>query len=155
MNKIVLLAVAVIAAAMMAGTALAQPPVGAGAGKAPMYDALDNPTSGYTCPGGADVDDLEALGTFGFAVINTNGNGDLIVQVSLKGAVPSTYDVYVHQNVGGSCSPTLVGQLTTNGKGNGNAHAELERTANATDFWVSLVDTGTDERYRTTSVQLD
>lgn len=154
MKKLIAIALAIVLVLTLgASVVLAKGPTGAG--KAPLYDALDSSTTGWTRAGGADLNNLENAGTFGFAVMNTNANGDLIVEVSLKRGNPGTYNVYVHQNVGGPWSPSLEGQLITNGKGNGSAHVKLTRAPGATDFWVSLVDTISPERYRTTSVQLN
>jgi hypothetical protein len=128
---------------------------GGGAHKAPMYDALDNSQTGYTCAGGVDLNNLENDGTFGFAVMNTV-EGNVVGEVSLKNGEPATYDVYLHQYpVNGRCSPSLVATIVTNAQGNGNAHITWPRTDGATHFWVSLVDQASSERYRTTSVQLD
>jgi len=112
-------------------------PVKNGAGKAPLYDS--NP---YTCDGGAG--DLSGE-TYGFVVMNINGKGDLIVEVSLKGATPNeTYDIWVNQNLG-ACplsSPTAPDALTTNKKGNGNVKVKLPAVDGATNFWVSAVGGG-------------
>lgn len=119
---------------------LAAVPVLAAAGKAPLYNS-----PGYTsltCAKGAD----DTTGpTYGFAVINKNSKGKLIIEVSLKGATPdATYDIWVNQNPG-TCplsAPTAPGALTTNGQGNGNAHVTLEAFQGATNFWVSAVGGG-------------
>jgi len=112
-------------------------PVKNGAGKGSLYDS-----GGYTCMGGAADVSGE---TFGFVIMNINGKGDLIIEVSLKGATPDeTYDIWVNQTPG-TCplgSPTAPGALTTNGKGNGNVKVKLEAVDGATNFWVSAVGGG-------------
>lgn len=119
-----------------------------GAGKAPLY----NTESGYTCALGA-TDTSGA--TFGFAVMNVNGNGTLGVEVAVKGATPnSTYDIWVNQDPG-ACplgAPTAAGVLSTNGQGNGNAHVTLPAVEDATMFWVSAVGGG--QVLRSTAVAL-
>lgn len=143
MKTLGMIALAAIAFMMMVGTATA-----GGAGKAPLYDS-----NAYTCPGGAG--DTEGP-TYGFAVMNINGNGDLIVQVSVKGATPnSAYDIWVNQDPG-ACplgAPTAAGALVTNGKGNGNAHVTLDAVDGASNFWISAVGGG--QVLRSTSVALD
>ena len=110
----------------------------AGAGKAPLYNF-----PAFACPTGA----VPAAGapTFGFAVINTSGNGILQVQVSVKGGTPNAvYDIWVNQDPG-ACplgAPTAPGALTTNGQGNGNAHVQVPTVAGATVYWVSAVGGG-------------
>jgi len=120
--------------AALFGTMVAN--VFAGAGKAPLYNAPAN----FSCPAGA----LPAAGdpTFGFAVLNTTGNGIVIAEVALKGATPNaTYDIYVNQDPGG-CPTVSTGSLTTNGQGNGNANVKVARVSSATKYWVSAVGGG-------------
>ena len=108
----------------------------AGAGKAPLYNAPAN----FTCPTGAQP----AVGdpTFGFAVLNTTGNGMVIANVALKGATPdATYDIYVNQDPGG-CPTVATGTLTTNGEGNGNANVKVPAIPGASMYWVSAVGGG-------------
>lgn len=144
-----LLAVAVIVAVVASAVAtpvMAKGPVGAG--KAPLYDSAP-----FTCAEGA----ADTSGpTFGFVILNTNASGDLIVQVALKGATPSaTYDIWVNQHPG-ACplsAPTAPGALTTNVKGNGNAHVKVLRVAGATNFWISAVGGG--QVLRSTAVVLN
>ena len=135
-------------ATIVVGTMYAQPPAGAGAGKASLYDS-----DPCTYPGGAS----DTSGpTYGFVIINTNDSGDLIVEVALKGAIANaTYDVWVNQYPGGCplSSPTDPGAITTNKKGNGNAHVEIKRVVGATNFWVSAVGGG--QVLRSTAVELD
>lgn len=144
MKALGILAIVVVALALMVGTATA----GNGAGKAPLYDS-----GPFTCADGATS---TAGPTFGFAVMNINRSGDLIVTVSVKGATPNdTYDIWVNQTVG-TCplgSPTAPGALTTDDDGNGNAHVKLDAHPDATDFWVSAVGGG--QVLRSTSVGLE
>jgi hypothetical protein len=148
-KKFLLAVLALATVAIMAGTAFAAQPTGAGAGKAQLFDTA----AGFTCPLGATDTSGPA---FGFAVLNTDANGDLIVQVSVKGGTRnSTYDIWVNQDPG-ACPlavPTAPGALTTNGQGNGNAHVTISRVAGATNFWVSAVGGG--QVLRSTAVTLN
>ena len=132
-----------------AATVLAQRPVGVGAGKAALYNTVRD----FTCELGAT--DL-SYGPYGFVVMNTNARGDLIVQVSLKGATPGAmYDIWVNQHPG-ACplsSPTAPEALTANRRGNGNAHLKVPRVEGATGFWISAVGGG--QVLRSTAVVLD
>ncbi len=147
MKRLAILAVVVLTV-MVAGTALAGPPPGAGAGKAPLYNS-----GSFSCSAGAGA---TSGPTYGFVILNTNARGDLIVQVSLKGATPNaTYDIWVNQHPG-ACplsAATAPGALTTNSRGNGNAHVKLLRVGSATHFWVSAVGGG--QVLRSTAVELD
>lgn len=122
--------------------AFAAPPEGAGAAKMPLWNSTGESRVGYTCDGGAiKTDD----GPYGFVILNTNASGELIVEFALKGATQNTtFDLYVNQvDTDGGCSiqtPNLKGQLTTNRKGNGNAHFTLSRWAEADKFWVSAME---------------
>ena len=108
----------------------------AGSGKAPLYNAPAN----FTCPAGAQPAANDP--TFGFAVLNTTGNGQVIAEVSLKGATPdATYDIYVNQDPGG-CPTVATGTLTTNGQGNGNTNVKVPAVSGATVYWVSAVGGG-------------
>lgn len=135
MKKIILLLALFLFAFIVAKPAFAE-----GSGKAPLYSSPDY--TNLTCPNGAD----NTTGpTFGFVVMNINHKGDLIVEVSLKGATPNnTYDIWVNQDPG-ACpltAPTALGALVTNGKGNGNAHLKLPAVDAAHNFWVSAVGGG-------------
>lgn len=148
MKKLAIVVALLLVAAIAGATALAQRPSGVGARKAVLYA----PTQ-FTCEDGAtDLTD----GPYGFVVINTNGRGDLIVEVSLKGATANeTYDIWVNQYPG-ACplsAPTASDALTTNGRGNGNAHVKVERVTEATNFWVSALGGG--QVLRSTAVVLD
>ena len=120
---------------------------GRGAGKAPFYDSED-----YECDEGASD---TGGSTYGFVIMNTNAEGDLIVQVSLKGATPdATYDIWVNQYPG-DCPTSMIDSLSlsTNVKGNGNAHVKVPRVEDAENFWVSAV--SGEQVLRSTAVKLD
>ncbi len=115
---------------ILAAPALADKPVGAGAGKAFLYD---NPA--YTLEDGAlpGADDV----IVGFVILNTNASGDLIAEISIKDGAPNTaYQIWVNQWEG-DCPTTPTGTLMTNANGKGNAHVVEVRVAGATKFWVS------------------
>ena len=148
----VLMVCLALALAFSGVAAAGGPPPGAGAGKAPLYWS-----EAYDCSWGA----LDTCGpTYGFAVMNTNGNGRLIVEVSVKGGSPNaTYDIWVNQYPC-NCplsSPTAPGALTTNGQGNGNAHLNIPSLdCNCWDntiVWVSVVGGG--QMLRSTAAILD
>lgn len=143
--------IALVLFLVLAGVAAAKPPEGAGAGKALFYNTGEG-SSNFNCWDGAT--NLN-YGPYGFAVLNTNGTGDLIVEVALKGAAANaTYLIAVKQWPGGCPSDFLqVGEVETNGNGNGNAHVEVDRLAGATKFFV-VARLG-DLRLRTTAVALD
>lgn len=147
MKKIIVMALALVLVLTL-GTSVALAKSPTGAGKAPLYNS-----EGCLCASGA----ADTTGpTFGFVVLNTNSNGDLIVEVSLKGATPNTsYDIWVNQDPGGCPldTPTAPSALTTNAQGNGNAHIKVARLAGATNFWASAV--GGDQVLRSTVVVLD
>lgn len=64
----------------------------------------------------------------GWAIVNTNDDGELIVQVHLdEGAPGKLFGVYIKVN-GEAHWPTPDVQLTTNSKGKGNAHVILNLT---------------------------
>jgi hypothetical protein len=134
MKKTIFLSVLILLALVVVKPALAE-----GAGKAPLYNSPSY-TPGVTCPNGADI---TSGSTFGFVVMNINHKGDLIVEVSLKGATPnSTYDIWVNQDPG-TCPLSAAngpGLLVTNRNGNGNAHLKLPSVPGATKFWVSATD---------------
>lgn len=144
MNRFMLsLALGLLLVAGMASAALAQK----GAGKAALYN---NPA--FDCPNGA----TPSGPTYGFAVMNTNNSGDLIVEVAVKGGTPSaTYDIWVNQDPGACplAAPTAPSALATNAQGNGNAHVKVARLAGANTFWVSAVGGG--QVLRSTAAQLD
>ncbi|HZV25612.1 MAG TPA: hypothetical protein VFG00_04900 [Acidothermaceae bacterium] len=107
---------------------------GHGARKVAFFNAPSN----FTCATGAQP----AAGdpTYGFAILNTTGHHKLIVNVVLKGALPSaTYDLWVNQYPG-ACplsAATKVGAVHTNARGNGTGHLSVTIVSGATDFWVS------------------
>lgn len=124
-------------------------PAFAKAGKAPIYNAPNN----FTCATGAQPAPGDP--TFGFVVINATHNGKLQVEVSLKRALPNTtYDIWVNQDPG-TCplgAPTAPAALKTNGKGNGNAHIQLQSVDGAIHYWVSATDPVTLQVLRSTAV---
>lgn len=147
MHKLLAVVVIVaVVASLMVAPVMAKGPVGAG--KASLYDS-----GPFTCSEGATV---TSGPTFGFVILNTNASGDLIVQVALKGATPgATYDIWVNQYPG-TCplgASTAPGALTTNIKGNGNAHVKIARHDDATNFWISAVGGG--QVLRSTAVVLN
>ena len=122
-------------------SAFGAPALGASPVKGPLYDSPSY-TPGVTCPNGAD----DTSGpVFGFAVISNAANGQLQVQVSVKGGTPdSAYDIWVNQDPG-ACplgAPTAPAALVTNANGNGNAHVVIDAVPGATAFWVSAVGGG-------------
>lgn len=75
----------------------------------------------------------------GFVIYHQNGEGTLILQISLKGAVPNAVLevqlVVVATNPGGGITPepgghsgaiNPLGTISTNGVGNGNAHFNVD-----------------------------
>ncbi|PIY79675.1 MAG: hypothetical protein COY81_01400 [Candidatus Pacebacteria bacterium CG_4_10_14_0_8_um_filter_43_12] len=80
--------------------------------------------------GGGELIDMIGPTGFGFINFNQNASGDLRLVVSLKGAEPDI----TYSGVFLVCGPTHalgcgfidVGELTTNGQGNGNATMWLE-----------------------------
>ena len=74
----------------------------------------------------------------GWAIANTNDDDQLIVEVHLDDGEPNkTFDVYVKIN-GKDSWPNPDDQLTTNRKGKGNTHLELN-IANYTVLNVQIV----------------
>ena len=146
MKKVaVVLAICLVLRVIAGGVVFAKgPPTGAGAAKMPLWNSTGEAGVGWTCEGGAlKTDD----GPYGFVILNTNASGELIVEFALKGATEkATFDLYVNQvDIDNGCtfrpvSERLVGQLTTNGRGNGNAHFNLPRWADADKFWVSAME---------------
>jgi hypothetical protein len=155
LRKLTVLATMAMAIVAVAALALAANTKPTGAGKAPLYES--NP---FTCPGGA----ANTVAQFGFVVLNTNGNGDLIAEVSVKNGPPNqVYDIYVNQSDGVTpfpgtpdCPTGPTGTLTANAQGNGNAHLVEPRLPTATKFWVSADGTPTGGPIlRSTAVALD
>jgi len=130
----------VVIAIIAGGVSLAQEaPIGAGAAKMPLWNSTGEANVGYACADGAlKTDD----GPYGFVILNTDASGMLIVEFALKGATPNTvFTLYVNQIVDGNCTfPNMVGTLTTNDQGNGNAHFNLPRRVDADKFWVSAME---------------
>lgn len=83
-------------------------------------------------PGDKDNNVAGSGDEVGWAIANTNDNGQLIVEVHLDDGKPgTTFDVYVKINK--DCSyPDPDDQLTTNRKGKGNTHLKL----NIADYTV-------------------
>jgi hypothetical protein len=102
---------------------------GSGAKLSPLFNS--DPA---TCSDGA----LSTSGsTFGFVILNTNANGEVIAQVSVRDGVPdTTYSIWINQDPG-DCPTLPTATLTTNGHGNGEAHVVKARLSAATRFWVS------------------
>jgi len=75
--------------------------------------------------GPVGVLDMDGPTGFGFINFNQNANGDLHITVSLKNAEPNTEYSGVFLVCGpthaSACGYVDVGDLTTNGQGNGNA----------------------------------
>jgi len=114
----------------------------AGAAKMPLWDSTGEAGVGYTCAGGAlKIND----GPYGFVILNTDASGKLIVEFALKNATANAdFKLYVNQvDIDNTCTikfPNIVGELTTNGQGNGNAHFDLPRWVGADNFWVSAME---------------
>jgi hypothetical protein len=154
MRKLTVLMIGVLLVAVLAGTALAEMKPGSGAGKVLLFESQD-----YSCQDGAS----DTSGRpFGFAVMNTNRTGELIVQVSLKRAEPNTtYDIWVNQVAEGvtditECAlsvATATDALRTNRMGNGNAMVKVPRIDGAVRFWVSA--TSDTQTLRSRAVTLD
>ena len=145
-----LLPLALALSALGASSALAAAPQGAQ--KAPIFGPnVEN--SGFTCKGGA----APTPKTFGFVVLNTPGNDTTLSgEVALKGAAPNTtYAVDVEKEVPPTlCFVSTVGAITTNKKGNGNAHFTVARPL-GTKFWIAVVNQVRHEVYGSPAVELD
>lgn len=102
---------------ILAGPALAQG-AGLGAVKLELHERT-----------GVEGWDDEGLGDLvGWAIANTNADGELIVQTHLDdGLADQTFDVFIKVN-GNWLWPDVV-QLTTNRQGKGNAHTNLNIAA--------------------------
>jgi hypothetical protein len=140
------LGLAVSVSALSAGTALAQAPEGAQ--KAPIFGP-NVFSSGFSCEGGA----VATPKTFGFTVMDTPGNETTVNGVvALKRAAPKTeYFAEVVQNP--PCAGVFAGTITTNKKGNGNLHFNVERIAGSTQFWILAFGEG--QELASSSVELD
>ena len=113
--------------------------------KAPLYGPND---VAFTCPTGGAV----TPSTFGFVNINPQ-NGQLQVEVAVKGAEPNTtYDIYVNQDPGG-CPTVKIGTMTTNNQGNGNVHLSVPQVPGAVNYWASAVSEITNNVLRSPAVQ--
>ena len=130
---------------------------GRGAAKLPLRNSPGEPAGWTWCDGATNITNP----TVGFVILNTNASGDLIVQVSLKGVPKGTYTIYVNQ-LDAACSdlsPGSQGTLSTNIRGNGNAHVQVPRHPSATRFWVSAMGDSPLQwslaSFRSTAVELD
>ena len=94
-------------------------------------------TTGLTTCAAAPIMPTSGAARFGFAVVNSTGNGRLNIEVSLKGVAPGTYNVYVDQ--AGTCGSTAL-TLRTNSRGNGNRHISVPSTG-AGQVWLTAVQT--------------
>ena len=144
-------ALAVSLSAVGASSALAQAPEGAQ--KAPLYGPHAT-TTGFGCATGV----FPTPKTFGFVVLNTPGNENMVsAEVALKHAAPNTTYVLGIQQDPGTCPlPVPMGSITTNKKGNANGHFTAERAPTATKFWVAIESSvASTETYGSSSVELD
>ena len=96
--------------------------VPAGAAKGPSLGAVKLPL--FEREQGYDSNDPGTGDQAGWAIANTNADGMLIVETHLDSGAPSTA-FFVFVKINGTWLQADVGQLTTNRKGKGNAHAEL------------------------------
>jgi hypothetical protein len=124
-----------------------------GAQKAPLFEQPAEPEDGCIAGGPPGR-------TSGFAVLNTPGNEMAVAgEVSLKRAAPhTTYDVIVEQHFEPGetgCFETFAGTLTTNKKGNGNAHINVARVPTTTTFSVELEGVFGEPEFVTSEVELD
>ena len=96
--------------------------------------------------------------TFGFVVLDTPGNDTTLSgEVALKHAkANTTYEVADQQDPGNCESlPVTVGTIMTNKKGNGNLHFTDLRIPTATEFFVIIFNSVTEELYGSRAVELD
>ena len=112
------------------------------AAKMPLWNSTGETGVGYTCADGA----LKTVdGPYGFVILNIDCISNmLIVEFVLEGATANEeFKLYVNQvDVDGTCtikSPNMVGELTTDDQGNGNAHFDLTHWVDADKFWVSAM----------------
>src|SRR4030065_1331687 len=89
--------------------------------------------------------------------MNINAYGELITEVSLRGAAPNeTYDIWVSQDPG-KCplaQPTKVGALKTDDLGNGDDQVVVSAVSGAENFWVSATRDNFTEVLRSPAVDL-
>lgn len=138
-----------LVSALAVASLLAVFPVSAGA-KASKPLVFDQ-TSG-ACSSGL----TGGLPTDSFAVINTHA-GNVSAEVSLKGLAPNTtYDVDLVQVPSGESCLQSPGEtsLTTNGKGNGNAHWSEPVLPGQTGVFVMLIAPGFSDILATPTVAL-
>jgi hypothetical protein len=111
--------------------------------KMPLWNSTGEADVGYTCAGGA----LKTVeGPYGFVILNIDASDRLIVEFVLEGATANKdFKLYINQvDVNGTTctikSPNMVGELTTDHQGNGNAHFNLPHWVDADKFWVSAME---------------
>ncbi len=121
-----------------------------GAQKAPLFGPF-SPSQPVSCSTGAEPTPK----TFGFAVLNTPGDETTLSgEVALKHATPNaTYNVVVVQGVCLAFTP--VGEITTNGQGNGNLEFTTARNPAAKTFIVNVENTAAPEEFISPAVELD
>ena len=109
------------------------------AGGATKVDLLKN--SFGNCSTGANG----GTPTGGFAIIHSNGAGDVIAEVSLKGALPNhTYTLNLVQTPSGESCFGAEATLTTNGNGNGNVNISEPLLPGTTGAFVLVQPSGPD-----------
>jgi hypothetical protein len=139
------LALALTLSAVGASSALAEAPEGAQ--KAPLYGPHATPS----CDIGAEPTPK----TFGSVVLNTPGDETTLTgEVALKGAKPNTeYEVGIAELSPAICFTDEVATITTNKKGNGNFHLNVERRFGLTTFFAFVVNST--EEFASPAVQLE
>lgn len=147
-----MLVLAGVVAVLVAPAALAGQS-GQGAQKAPLFEGQWLVNS--NCADGAS----DTGATFGFVVMNVDGDGRFILTVSVKRAAPDTrYSVWstsADDALLGICSGTpLLGYLTTNGQGNGQFHFKLDGVGEAHNVWIILEGGSPFRRFQSPAVSL-
>src|SRR4051812_28325392 len=130
-------------AVMTAGPVMAGNASGGGAQKA----QLTHQSNSMDCPKGGPSTSNSAQPN-GFAILNSTGKplslDSIVGEVSLKNGDPgATYTVFLQRqsmNSNNSCG-MMVGTITTNGQGNGNAHVSSMETSNTDQYWIVLKET--------------
>jgi hypothetical protein len=118
-----------------------------------LYDALDDSYTGFTATGGADLEALEDPGTVGAVTLSISATNRVSVQVDARLVVSATYNVFLHQaNATEVLQTSNIGTLAAiNGTGSGSfSH---DRVSGTRYYWVSMVEVGGSERYRSSSAQ--
>lgn len=121
---------------------------------ATLYDALDSSQMGFTPSGGVDLTALENQGSTGKITLSKSTAGEVSVVVDVTSVVSGTYNVFLHQASASEVLQTSnIGQVQAlTGTGSGGAFS-AQAVLGAGYFWISLVQVGGQERYRSTSVQ--